>query len=227
MSSCFLCSFKDFFASKFLVGWASPREACFFPLSFLVQFNSFNVPWETTDKWCFNSSWIFVLRKCFNLRAAVFKNVASLSSSHECFLKKLCSLFRQLLSFSPIGARISKLTMRTCRYSSPVLPSISQSGDATGNSTRIRGGIPKIYLRETWNMVCGGGRGHDDRSCSRSGLSPPMVTSRTLAFTQVPGVGAGGPPLPLVPLTHAAPAASSIPGGAAHTTARLSALPFP
>lgn len=156
MSSCFLCSFKDFFSSKFLVGWASPREGCFFPLSFLVQFNSCNVPFETIDMWSFKSSAILMLRKYFNFRAAVFKNVASLSSSHECFLKKLGSLFGQLLLLTPVlFIDILRLISRTCRYSSPFLPSISQSGDATGNRTRIRGGIPKIYLKETWTMVCG------------------------------------------------------------------------
>lgn len=55
-----------------------------------------------------------------------------------------------------------------------------------------------------------------------------MVTPRTLVFAEVPGVGAGGPPSPLVPLTHAAPAASSIPGGGGthHGPAQRFAFPI-
>ena len=78
----------------------------------------------------------------------------------------------------------------------------------------------------TWSA--GGGRGHDDRNCSRSKLSPPIVAARPLVFRGVAGSACGvGRSLRLVPFTHAAPAASSIPRGAAHTTARLCALPFP
>lgn len=127
-SFCFLCSFKDLFSSKFLVGWASPREGGFLPLPLLVQFSRVSVPCETVDRWSLKSSLIFILRNCFNFRAARFKNEASKSSM---------------------------LTIRTFWYAPPSLPLKSQSDDATGNRTRIRGGIPKIYLKETWNMVCG------------------------------------------------------------------------
>lgn len=78
----------------------------------------------------------------------------------------------------------------------------------------------------TWSA--GGGRGNDDRNCSRSTLSPPIVTPRTLVFRGVTGSPCRvGPSLSLVPPTHAEPAVSSIPRGAAHTRARLCALPFP
>lgn len=227
-SFCFFCSFEDLFSSKFLVGWASLREGGFLPLPLLVQFSSVNVPCETVDRWSLKSSLIFILRNCFNFRAARFKNEASLLSSHECFLKKLGSLFRQLLSKFIMLSKSSMLTIRTFWYAPPSLPLISQSDDATGNRTRIRGGIPKIYLKETWNMVCGSGRGHDDRNCSRSTLSPPIVTPRTLVFRGVTGSPCRvGPSLSLVPPTHAEPAVSSIPRGAAHTRAQLCALPFP
>lgn len=36
----------------------------------------------------------------------------------------------------------------------------------------------------TWSA--GGGRSHDDRNCSRSKLSPPIITLRTLVFRGVP-----------------------------------------
>lgn len=37
----------------------------------------------------------------------------------------------------------------------------------------------------------GAGRGHDDRNCSRSKLSPPIVTPRTLVCVELSGVCAG------------------------------------
>lgn len=42
----------------------------------------------------------------------------------------------------------------------------------------------------TWSA--GGGRGHDDRSCSSRGLSQAMVTARTPVCAAVAGVGPGG-----------------------------------
>lgn len=42
-----------------------------------------------------------------------------------------------------------KLITRTFSYSLPSLPLISQSDEVTGNRARIKGGIPKIYLKET------------------------------------------------------------------------------
>lgn len=86
------------YSSKFLVGCASPWEGCFLSFTLLVQFNSFIVPCEIFSIWRLKSSVLFILAKSFNLRAARNKNIASLLSSHECFLKKLDSLFRQLLS---------------------------------------------------------------------------------------------------------------------------------
>lgn len=77
--SFFFCSFKFF-------------------SSLLVQFTSVCVPSETLSKCTLNSSLIFILRNCFNFRAARFRKAASFVSSHRCFLKKFGSLFGQLFS---------------------------------------------------------------------------------------------------------------------------------
>lgn len=134
---CFLCSFTDLLSS---LG---------------VQFNNCNVPCETLNKWRLKSSLSFTFTNCFNLWAARYKNIPSLLSSHACFFKTLGSLLGQLVRFFIMVSKSLMLIIRTCWYSLPSLPSMSQSDDATGNRTRIRGGIPKIYLKETWNMVCG------------------------------------------------------------------------
>lgn len=76
-------------------------------------------------------------------------------------------------------------------------------------------------------LSAGGGRSHDDRNCSRSTLSP-IITPRTMVFRRVDTSPRWtGQSLQLVSFTHAAPVVSSIPGGAAHITAWLCALPFP
>lgn len=87
------------FSSQFLMGWASPWEGGFLSFTLFMQFNSLNVPSEILNKWRSKSSVLFILRNSFNLREARNKNIASLLSSHECFLRKLDSLFRQLLSW--------------------------------------------------------------------------------------------------------------------------------
>lgn len=120
-----------------------------------------------------------------------------------------------------------------------------QFRDAPGRGARLRAPEPpacrarELVRQErsayhgTWSA--GGGRGHDDRSCSRSGLSQPMVTARTTLCSEVPVVGPSGrlcgwclcgwflcPTLRL--LLH--PSQGRGWGGAAHATARLGALPF-
>lgn len=123
--------------------------------SLLVQFTSVCVPSETLSKWSLNSSLIFILRNCLNLRAARFRKAASFVSSHRCFLKKFGSLFGQSLSVPVILSSWLMLIISTLPKALPSLSLMWQSDDVTGSSTRIRGGIPKIYLKETWNMVCG------------------------------------------------------------------------
>lgn len=154
-SSCFFCSFKSFFSSKVFVGWTLCSVGGFLSLTLLVQFNSINVVFEILSAWSLNSSLLFVLLHCFNLRTARYRNLTSLLSSHEFFLKKLDAFCWQLLQISLMLSNALKLTMRIFPKTLSLLPSISQSDDAPGNRTRIRGGIPKIYLKETWNMVCG------------------------------------------------------------------------
>ena len=154
---------SKFYSNKFLflsvVSLGNMHHSFSVPLRFfsslLVQFTSVCVPCDTVSKWTLNSSLIFILRNCFNLRAARFRKAASFVSSHTCFLKKFGSLFGQLLSVPVILSNSSMLIISTLSYALPSLSLMWHSDDVTGSRTRISGGIPKIYLKETWNMVCG------------------------------------------------------------------------
>lgn len=162
MSHVYILPFKILFQQVFIsLSSLFRKHGSFFFFSFkffsslLVQFTSIYVPWETVSKWTLNSSLIFILRNCFNLRAARFRKAASFASSHGCFLKKFGSLFGQLLTVPVILSNSSMLIISTLSYALPSLSLMWQSDDVTGSRTRIRGGIPKIYLKEAWNMVCG------------------------------------------------------------------------
>lgn len=195
-------------SSKFLVGWASLWEGGFLSFILLVQFNSFNVPSEIFNKWRWKSSVLFILRNCFNFRAARNKNIASLLSSHECLLKKLDSLFRQL---SLSVTLFFNFTIGRCYW--------QQNKDQGRNSKDIPKRNMEHGLREAGVVMMI--------------ATAPGASSHRPSPLPGPGFAAEGrspccrgPTSPL-DLTQGAPAASSIPRGAAHTTALLCASPFP
>lgn len=77
----------------------------------------------------------------------------------------------------------------------------------------------------TWSA--GGGCSHDVWDCSRSGLSPPIITPRTPVIRRVAASRCwAGQSRQLTPLTHATPG-PSIPGGAACITGHPGALALP